>query len=223
MSDPLSRPCTAFEGHRQLARGALVDVAMAVRAALVADPQASILVFGDSTGGVIDLDLRGTTAEIVARLARQVDAPPARLAEQDAAEEAISPALRSRGRPRLGVVAREVTLLPRHWEWLAQQRGGASQALRRLVDDARRADDGRTRTRANQERAYRFMLAMAGNLSGFEDASRALFAGKREEFATHTASWPADVRAHAQDLAWTVAEAEDDEVRRSPTFHNIHP
>lgn len=214
MSNPLSRPCTAFEGYRQLARGALVDVALAVRAALAADPKASILVFGDTTGGVIDLDLRGTTAEIVARLTNQADLPqPAKAAEQDSEEEPASPAMRGRGRPRLGVVAREVTLLPRHWQWLAQQRGGASQALRRLVDDARRADGGRTRTRANQERAYRFTSAMAGNLPGFEDATRALFAGNREDFATRTASWPADVRAHAQDLAWTVAEGEDDGTR----------
>lgn len=215
MSDPLSRPCTAFEGHRQLTRGALVDVALAVRAALAADPQASILVFGDSTGGVIDLDLRGTTAEIVGRLARQAGVPqPTRAAEQHADEEAASPAMRGRGRPRLGVVAREVTLLPRHWQWLAQQRGGASQALRRLVDEACRADGGKTRTHANQERAYRFMSAMAGNLPGFEAATRALFAGKRDDFATHTASWPADVRVHAQDLAWTAADGEEDDGSR---------
>lgn len=212
MSDSLSRPCTAFEGHRQLARGALVDVALAVRAALAADPHASILVFGDATGGVIDLDLRGTTAEIVARLTKQAGLPQfTTAAEQDSGEEDTSPAMRGRGRPRLGVVAREVTLLPRHWQWLAQQRGGASQALRRLVDEARRADGDRTRTRANQERAYRFMSAMAGNLPGFEDATRALFAGKRDEFAMHAASWPADVRTHAQDLAWTIADGANDD------------
>lgn len=203
MSDPLSRPCTAFEGHRQLARGALVDVALAVRAALAADPRASILVFGDSTGGVIDLDLRGTTAEIVARLVQQADLPqPAQAAEQDADEEAASPAMRGRGRPRLGVVAREVTLLPRHWQWLAQQRGGASQTLRRLVDEARRADGGQTHRRANQERAYRFISAMAGNLPGYEESLRALFSGNRAGFEGHAASWPSDVRAYACNLAW---------------------
>jgi hypothetical protein len=208
MSDPLSHPCTAFEGHRRVARGALVDVALAVRAAMAADPHASILVFGDTTGAVIDLDLRGTTADMLARLARQVDATQSSKAEAEenaSDEERVSPGGRGRGRPRLGVVAREVTLLPRHWEWLAQQRGGASQALRRLVDEARRADGGRTRTRANQERAYRFMSAMAGNLPGFEDASRALFAGEPGRFAEHTASWPPDVRDHAHDLARTAA------------------
>ena len=210
MSDPLSRPCTAFEGHRRLARGALVDVALTVRAAFAADPKVSILVFGDSTGGVIDLDLRGTTAEIVARLAKQADLPRSETAAEPASDnEAASTAMRGRGRPRLGVVAREVTLLPRHWQWLAEQRGGASQALRRLVDEARRADGGKTLARANQERAYRFMSAMAGNLPGFEAATRALFAGKREDFATCTAPWPADVRAHAQELAWTAVGGAD--------------
>jgi uncharacterized protein len=198
MSDYLSKPCTAFRGPHRFARGALVDVALAVRNAEQTDPQGSILVFDDATGWVIDLDLRGSTADIVARLtqrakerARQVD------------EKEPSIASRGRGRPRLGVVAREVTLLPRHWEWLAQQRGGASQALRRLVDDARRADGGRTQHRTNQDRAYRFMTAMAGNLPGFEEALRALFAGERERFEGHIASWPADIRAYALDLAWT--------------------
>lgn len=183
-----------------------MDVALAVRAALAADPKASILVFGDTTGGVIDLDLRGTTAEIVARLATQPGSPPPEKAAEDYAGEGTSPAGRGRGRPRLGVVAREVTLLPRHWEWLAQQRGGASQALRRLVEDARRSDGGRTRARATQERAYRFMSALAGNLPSFEAATRALFADNREDFAAHTASWPIDVRVHAQDLAWPVID-----------------
>jgi hypothetical protein len=188
----------------------LVDVALAVRTALAADPRASILVFGDSTGGVIDLDLRGTTAEIVARLGKQADDPRPASVEVQAPDEEAASQPRGRGRPRLGVVAREVTLLPRHWEWLAQQRGGASQALRRLVDEARRADGGRTRTRVNQERAYRFMSALAGNLPGFEDASRALFAGKREAFETCTQSWPADIGAYARRLAWSAPGGTND-------------
>ena len=75
------------------------------------------------------------------------------------------------------MVAREVTLLPRHWEWLAQQSGGASVALRRLVDQARRGTEDKDRIRRAQEAAYRFMSAMAGNRPNFEDAIRALFAG----------------------------------------------
>jgi hypothetical protein len=140
---------------------------------------------------VIDLDLRGNAADIAARLAGPAEAP--------------SPpnAPRGRGRPKLGVVPREVTLLPRQWEWLAAQSGGASQTLRRLVDAARRADAGQTEAKAARERAYRFMSAIAGDLPGFEDASRALFAGDRAAFADRMATWPHDVRAHALALTET--------------------
>jgi hypothetical protein len=94
-----------------------------------------------------------------------------------------------------------VTLLPRHWEWLAAQRGGASAALRRLIDAARHDDDGGDASRAAREAAYRFMSAMAGDFPGFEEASRALFADDRDRFAAHTATWPADIRDHAGKLA----------------------
>lgn len=198
MSGPLSSPCTAFDGARRIASGALVDVALAVKAALAEDPARPVLTFDDATGAVIDLDLRGSATEVVSRLLTraQTAGPPA----PDAGDGNAPP--RGRGRPRLGVVAREVTLLPRHWEWLAAQRGGASHALRRLVEEARRTDGGRSRSRAAQEAAYRFMAAMAGDLPGFEEASRALFAGDRDRFAEHSATWPADIRAHARKLAW---------------------
>jgi hypothetical protein len=101
-------------------------------------------------------------------------------------------------------VAREVTLLPRHWEWLAQQPGGASAALRRLVEDARRTHAGRDSWRQAKERAYRFMSAIAGGFAGFEDASRALFAQDADAFARCIAAWPPDVQAH---LAWLARDA----------------
>ncbi|MGD9880150.1 MAG: DUF2239 family protein, partial [Reyranella sp.] len=139
MLNPQAKTCTAFDRFQRIAQGSLADVALAVRTALLENPDASILVFDDVTGSVIDLDVRGTAAEIVSRLAGP--APAAQPSDQGGESP---PASRSRGRPRLGVVAREVTLLPRHWQWLAQQRGGASAALRRLVDEARRIDHGRT-------------------------------------------------------------------------------
>ncbi len=74
---------------------------------------------------------------------------------------------RGRGRPKLGVVAREVTLLPRHWDWLNAQPGGASVALRKLVEQARRANGDADRARAAREAAYHFMSAMAGDLPAF--------------------------------------------------------
>lgn len=188
MSDVLTR-CTAFDGTRRLAAGPLVEVARAVKARADTDPTAALLTFDDATGAVIDLDLRGTSEDVIARLGS-----PAGTAEGP----------RGRGRPKLGVVAREVTLLPRQWDWLARQPGGASAALRRLVDAARR-DDSPGRARAAREAAYRFMAAMAGNLPGFEEAARALFADDRTRFNEHAAAWPADVRAHAEALGWPAA------------------
>ncbi|WP_377838534.1 DUF2239 family protein [Bosea sp. UC22_33] len=181
---------TAFQGATRIAGGPLPTVALAVQTALAADPTAQVLVFDDATGKVVDLDLRGSDAEIAARYApRSDDATPA-----------ADDTPRGRGRPKLGVVAREVTLLPRHWDWLALQPGGASQALRRLVDEARKADGGRSRTRASQERAYAFIATMAGDREGFEEASRALFAGDRERFTEHSRTWPGDIRDHAERL-----------------------
>jgi hypothetical protein len=128
-------PCTAFIAKRRLAHGTLADVVLRVKEAGDKDPDAQILVFDDATGRVIDVDTRGTPEEIVARIPRAENG-----------NEATPPA-RGPGRPRLGVVGREVTLLPRHWEWLGSQRGGASAALRRLVEEAHLGDGGRERVR----------------------------------------------------------------------------
>jgi hypothetical protein len=155
-----------------------------------------IVIFDDANGRPIDLNLRGTERDVVTRLPQ----PPLNL-EASAGLSATEP--RARGRPKLGVVAREVTLLPRHWEWLAQQRGGASVALRRLVDEARRASGDRDRSRAARDAAYHFMSAMAGDLPGFEEASRALFADDRRRFAGLIAGWPGDIRDHIVKLAFS--------------------
>ncbi|NIE81586.1 DUF2239 family protein [Asaia sp. As-1742] len=199
MSDHLTKPCTAFAGTQRIAQGSLVDVALGVKAEEPNRSDLPILVFDDETGAVIDLDLRGTTAEIVRRLADQAREATRSKRPQTAPKGEDEP--RSRGRPRLGVVAREVTLLPRHWEWLGTQSGGASQALRRLIDEARRLDCGRTQRKAAREAAYRFLHAMAGDLPGFEEATRSLFAGNEQGFADRMASWPIDVRRYALKLA----------------------
>ena len=201
MSDHLSKPCTAFVGTRRLVSGPLVDVALAIKAAEKTDVSEAILTFDDASGAVIDLDLRGTTAEIITRLAEQ-DVAAAQTARPVRLEESVAQE-KKRGRPKLGVIAREVTLLPRHWEWLAAQRGGASQALRRLVDEARRADGGQTAEKVARERTYRFLSALAGDLPGFEEANRALFSGNGDAFTNSMAEWPSDVRDHAILLALT--------------------
>jgi hypothetical protein len=181
---------TAFEGQQRLAAGPLPDVALAIKGH-TRPSAAPIVIFSDSTGRPIDLDLRGSNDEVLARL--PADAKPA---------EASASEPRGRGRPKLGVVAREVTLLPRHWEWLNAQPGGASVALRKLVEEARRANGDRDRQRAARDAAYHFMSAMAGNLRNFEEASRALFADDRRKFTGLIASWPSDIRDHVVKLAY---------------------
>ena len=200
MTDFLSKPCTAFDNHHLLARGPLSEVAVQVKNAPHGGAKGPLLVFDDATGEVIDLDVRGSEAEILGRLANRGGKPPDSVDPAEAGDSNESVA-RGRGRPKLGVVAREVTLLPRHWEWLATQPGGASVVLRRLVEEARRAGAERNKTRLMHESAYRFMVAMAGDLAGFEEATRALFAGRTDAFEQHMAPWPKDVREHALNLA----------------------
>lgn len=187
---------TAFDGHRRLASGPLATVALAVRQAGDATSGA-ILIFDDATGRSIDLDLRGTADDIRARYAP----PPGDAPGTAAGEPAGAGEQRGRGRPKLGVVSREVTLLPRHWEWLGAQPGGASVALRKLVEDARRTHAAADRRRDAQARAYHFMSAMAGDLPGFEEAARALYANDPARLAELIAGWPDDVRDHALALA----------------------
>lgn len=171
---------TAFDGHRRLACGSAGEVAVALRRAEESRAAGPLLAF-DADGRQVDFDLRGSVEEILTRHAP----PPAEP--------------RGRGRPRLGVTAREVTLLPRHWDWLATQPGGASVALRKLVEAAR--VDGEGLRRSARDAAYRFMSAMAGDLPGFEEASRALFADDRERLQGLVAEWPRDVRDHLLSLA----------------------
>ncbi len=166
---------TAFQQGRMIATGPFAEIAPLVKAAMAAGGQASVLVFDDATGRQVDLDL---------------DSPPSLAAEQ-----------RGPGRPKLGVVAREVTLLPRHWEWLNTQRGGASVALRRLVEQARAATADEDLRRRAQEIADRAMSVLAGDLPGYEAASRALYAADEPQFVSLSEQWPADIRDHVRRLA----------------------
>jgi uncharacterized protein len=183
--------CTAFTGMRRIASGPVVDVAVAAKPAV--DRGESVLIFDDATAETIEIDFRGSAADVRDRLARRTDIHPA------PPKQAEAP--RGPGRPKLGVVAREVTLLPRHWDWLAGQPGGASVALRKLVEHARRASGDKDRVRVARETAYRFMSAMAGDLQNVEEASRALFAGDGARFYALVATWPEDIRDHTVRLA----------------------
>jgi hypothetical protein len=181
----------AFEGDRRIGSGSLREVARAAREALDRQPDASILVFDGESSAPVEIDLRGSIKDVLARI------PPAQV---PTADEAVTPP-RGPGRPRLGVVAREITLLPRHWDWLAQQKGGASVAIRRLVDEARRVNESGDRIRLAQEAAYRFMSVMSGNRPHYEEAIRALFAHDSLRFEKLIGEWPADIRDHTAKLA----------------------
>jgi uncharacterized protein len=191
MSSGPDAACVAFNGDQRIAAGDLREVVSAVKSLLDRHKDASVLVFDGLTGSPVDIDFRGSVDDVLARL----PGIPSALA----ATETTAP--RGPGRPKLGVVAREVTLLPRHWEWLAQQSGGASVALRKLVDEARRSGEDGNRIRLAREAAYRFMSAIAGDRPHYEDAIRALFADNPSRFRELIAGWPRDVRDHATALA----------------------
>lgn len=224
MSSPSLATYTAFDGHRRIASGALEAVALAVKHAVENGASGPVLMFDDGTGRSLDIDTRGTDDRVLARLAAHPasakdhgGATPqdASLAAGDSSEaDSAENAPRGRGRPKLGVVAREVTLLPRHWSWLSAQPGGASVALRKLVDEARRTYGEQDRRRKAQERAYHFMSAMAGDMPGFEEATRALFANDQSRLREQIAAWPTDVREHV--IALAVVEG-DDPSEHAPT------
>lgn len=171
-SEPLY---AVFQAARRLSVGPPAEAALAAHKAIKAQPDAPVIVFDRATGQVVDLDLRG---DAVAVQARYAPAPE------------TAPETAKRGRPKLGVVPREVTLLPRHWEWLAQQPGGASVTLRKLIDAARK---GGPDPRARVNAAYRVMVTLAGDREGFEEASRALFAGDRAALRQRLGVWPTDI------------------------------
>ncbi len=164
---------TAFAGFHQIASGPLEET---LRAILDREQQEdALLIFEDQTGKQVDFDMRGSIEEILNRVAPK--------------PERTGP-----GRPKLGVTSREVSLLPRHWEWLETQANGASATLRRLIDDRRKQDGGESEVRAKIEAVGRVMSAIGGNLPGFEEAYRSLYARDREKLAERIKEWPRDLR-----------------------------
>ncbi len=183
MPTPDERDITAFDGHRLIASGAVAEVVLASKYALDAGAAGPIMIFDDANGRQLDVDFRGTPEKVLARL------PP------------NLTTVRGPGRPKLGVTAREVTLLPRHWNWLNEQAGGASAALRRLVEDASRGSNATQKARQSSEALDCMMQALAGDFPGYEEASRAFWRSDAKRFAALTKPWPADVRDHLRKLA----------------------
>lgn len=170
---------TTFIGEKQIAAGTLWEMVPELKRRFEEDRGTTFLMFEDESGRQVDFDLRGTAEEILAR---------------------TNPARTGPGRPRLGVRAREVTLLPRHWEWLEEQPGGASAAIRRLIDEARKDESEELRKQRATHAARRFLSAMAGNYPGYEEATRALYAGDGARFAALIFPWPEDIREYALRL-----------------------
>jgi hypothetical protein len=173
--------CTAFAGTTNIASGSVLEVAGEVKRYLMKHPDEPVLIFDDRTGSLVEIDFRGSLDDVLGRIPEP---------EKETAEKS------GPGRPKLGVVSREVGLLPRHWEWLALQPGGASVTLRKLVEEARKQNKGKDAIRQSQNAAYKFMAAMAGNLPHFEEASRAFFARNQALFETLCSVWPRDIRDH---------------------------
>ncbi len=181
----------AFSGTRLLAKGKLSELAPQLKRVVDQESDEAVLLFDCDTGRQFDLDLSGTVEQVAARYR-------AKTGQDSGVKQATG---NRRGRPRLGVVGREVTLLPRHWEWLDNQRSGASAQLRLLVDQARKASTGEDEIRLAQDSANRFMFALAGNENGFEEAVRALYARDKTGFERETAKWPKDIRDCARQFA----------------------
>lgn len=170
---------TAFVGPRKLAAGEQRSLLRSIKQHLDRGGE-PVLIFDDRNGRQVEFDFSGSLEQVLAREATEPKAGP--------------------GRPKLGVVSREISLLPRHWEWLEQQPNGISAALRRLVDEARTHEPEKERARLAREAAGKFMWAMAGNLAGFEEASRALYAGDEKRLRALSRRWPKDIREHTLEL-----------------------
>jgi hypothetical protein len=179
------RTYSAFVGEKLISSGAFDTMIAAVKTAFDLDSTTLFLIFEDQTGHQVDFDLRGPLELVKARAFPAAPKP-------------------GPGRPKLGVTSREISLLPRHWEWLEQQPNGASAALRRLIDDARRHGPDEQKARQTREALVRIMSAMAGNQTGYEAACRALYAGDRQEFEALILNWPVDIQQYLLDRARTL-------------------
>ncbi len=196
------KTCTAFAGIKMIASGDLKHVAQTTKKIIDSGEKEFVLIFDDATAQPIEIDFRGSAKDVIARIDdSQSPSSSVSLKQSENAQSKNDEASRGPGRPKLGVVAREVTLLPRHWDWLNSQPGGASVALRKLVDEARHTNSDKDSIRQSQEAAYRFMSAMAGNLPGFEESARALFAGNESKFRELIGEWPEDIGRYARKLA----------------------
>lgn len=186
---------TAFDGTHRLVQGPLQEVVLKIKKRLGKTENSSILIFSDDTGKTMDFNFQGNEDDVLKRLEVYVS--------KEEPAEVSGP-----GRPKLGVVSREVSLLPRHWEWLATQPGGASATIRNLIEEAKKKSSAHVSIKQVQERVYRFMSVMAGDLEGYEEALRALYKSDKKVFKLHVQDWPRDIKDHIFEMAAPVFQAE---------------
>lgn len=198
----LSQPCTAFVGDRLFETGSLIEVALASRAAVSDGLFDAVTIFNDTTGGVVELNLLGSQHALIAQLYEQSIRSASNEADAQGLGSSSRPSPRRRGRPKLGVVSREVTLLPQHWEWLSAQPGGASVMLRRLVEKACQASCDAHPEAMQRERAYRFISTVGKSLPNFNETVSALLSGNSERFTRELSFWPVDMASYALRLVF---------------------
>jgi hypothetical protein len=189
-----SNTYTAFENSQLLAQGSLSEVVLKTKKRIGKSDNSSVLIFSDSTGKTMDFNFQGSERDVLKRL--ELYTSPESKSDQSGP-----------GRPKLGVISREVSLLPRHWEWLATQSGGASAVIRGLIEEAIKKSSSNPSIKQVQERAYRIMSVLAGDLAGYEESLRSLYKRDKKAFLLHTQSWPRDVRAHLIEITQPVFDA----------------
>jgi hypothetical protein len=185
------RNYTAFMGERQIVSGEIKKMLLVTKSFIDRNKDAQVLIFDDQTGRQVDFDFRGTPDDVLARISEH----PLFKTDIGSEKREIGP-----GRPKLGVVCREVSLLPRHWDWLEEQPGGISASIRKLVDEARKREPDKEKARNMRNAASRIMTVLAGNLPGYEEASRALFSGNTEKFENQICDWPQDICGYLQRI-----------------------
>jgi uncharacterized protein len=210
-----SRTYTSFAGNKLIFSGDLDAMLLRTKDHIDQNPTDSVLIFEDQTGQEIDFDFRGTPDDVLSRLPSHplfiqypvtdetgagLQAEPGQL--RPSSPEPGQPKVSNPGpgRPRLGVTCREISLLPRHWEWLDRQPGGVSSTLRKLVDEARKSGYKKELARQSWDAAGKFMWVMAGNLPNFQEASRAFYSKNMDLMESLILPWPIDIRTHLMRL-----------------------
>lgn len=171
---------TAFRGDTRIITDSLFNVALALQK----QSEMNVLVFNDQTGQQIDLDLSGSEDDLKQRYT-EVEY------------------VKKVGRPKLGVISREITLQQKHWNWLDQQSSSASAVIRKLIDKELNDPSSESNIMLAKQAIDHFMLAMLGNMPNYEEATRALYQGNKSHFLALIHNYPKDLKVYLELKAQT--------------------